>query len=183
MSSTDLANVSAAVAGIQIDGPATSTTAPTGRVELTEESALQVLPGELDPAVGSQPQPVTAAEPEPDPDLPEDDDDEPLEEAARANPDALFDPHAYDTTPVLDGQATDTIQITLGGGVKLAASEDEAWKLFKALRLGRWVDLRVSGFVAAKQGSYKENKDGESQVVGKVTVKAVDVSLIRPEDL
>jgi hypothetical protein len=181
MSSTDLGNLSNAVTSIQIDGP---TSAPAefytrARVELTEESVLQVLPGELDPAVGSQPQPVTSA------DIAEEFEKVHREQEASSVSlsDALFNPHVYDTTPVLDGQSTDTIQIALGGGIKLEASDEDAQALFTALRLGRWVDLRVSGFVASKHGSYKEDKDGESQVAGKVTVKAVDVSLIRPEDL
>ena len=56
MSSTDVSNLSAAVAGIQIDGPTTPTA--SGRIELNDENILQVLPGEIDSAVGSVVQPT-----------------------------------------------------------------------------------------------------------------------------
>ena len=104
MSSTDVSNLSAAVAGIQIDGPTTPTA--SGRIELNDDNILQVLPGEIDSAVGSVVQPTV------------------IEDAANAltnavadiieeavpgtfgderlpvgaNGDALFDPHVYDAT-------------------------------------------------------------------------------------
>ncbi len=179
MSQADVSSLTAAVTGIQIDGPGGPRLDPTGRVELTEETLLTVLPGELDPAVGSHPAP----EPEP-----EDDDEAPVDEQAtkrivREAEDALFNAHAYDATPTIDGQPSDLLQITLGGGVKLEASDEDAQLLFAALKLGRFVTFQGEGYVSAKSGSYSENSEGESKVVGKATIKATDIRLLRPEDL
>jgi hypothetical protein len=174
----DISAVTTAAGHIQIDGPQ----APRARVDLTEQSVRQVLPGELDSRVGSVVQPPVDEPIGDELDAP-DVEDAAREAVARVNPDALFDAHAYDATPVLDGQASDVLQIAFSGGVKLEASDEDAQALFTSLRLGKWVDLRVSGFVAGKAGGYAENKDGESTVTGKATVKVTDLRLQRPEDL
>jgi hypothetical protein len=200
MSQTDVSDLAPAVAGIQIEGPGGPALDRTGRVELTED-ALQVLPGEIDPNVGRNTVPAqrvrvneegeaeVVAEDSADIIVDLDDPDYPeklakdVANVMAAKGDALFDPHVYDATPVLDGQATDTLQISLGGGVKLEASDEEAQEMFKSLRLGRFVVVQVEGYVSTKSGSYSENADGETTVVGKVTIKGTGVRLLRPEDL
>jgi hypothetical protein len=177
MSQTDVSDLAPAVAGIQIEGPGGPPLDRTGRVELTEETLQQVLPGEMDANVGTNPVPPQKVR------VNEEGDAEVVAKVVAAKADALFDPHVYDATPVLDGQATDTLQISLGGGVKLEASDDDAQELFKSLRLGRFVVVQVEGFVSAKSGSYSENADGETTVVGKATIKGTEVRLLRPEDL
>ena len=84
---------------------------------------------------------------------------------------------------MLDGQATTELQVTFAGGVKFEATDENAQKLFASLRLGRWVELRVAGFVSSKQGGYKENAEGESTVTGKAAVKITDMHVLAPEDL
>ncbi len=220
MASTDVSSLAPAVSGIVIEGP--GGVAPTGRVELSEETLTSVLPGEIDAAVGSQPQPEPDDETQDDDeddelleDGPEDEDEEDgefvdldeaanaltnrvadiIEEAhpgtfgderlpeARKATDALFDPQAYDATPVLDGQATDELVIAFSGSVKFAAGDEDGRTLFESLRLGKLVDLNVGGFVSGKAGAYKENAEGESTVTGKATVKVTDLRVLRPEDL
>jgi hypothetical protein len=203
MSQTDVSDLAPAVAGIQIEGPGGPPLDRTSRVELAEETLTQVLPGEIDANVGRNPVPAqkvrvnekgeaeVVAEPEDSADITVnlDDPDYPeklakdVKRVLTAKGDALFDPHVYDATPVLDGQATDTLQISLGGGVKLEAFDEDAQELFKSLRLGRFVVVQVEGYVSAKSGSYSENADGETTVVGKATIKGTGVRLLRPEDL
>ena len=196
MSSTDVSNLSAAVAGIQIDGPTTPTA--SGRIELNDENVLQVLPGEIDSAVGSVVQPeVEAVDDSPtygelhaaditvdldDPDYPEKLAKD-IGKVFAAKGDALFDPAPFDVAPVLDGQATDELVIAVTGSVKFDATSDDGRELFEALNLGKFVVLRVTGRVASRQGQWKETSEGDPVVTGKSTVKIDSIVLRSVEDL
>ena len=188
MSQTDVSSLTAAVAGIQIDGPGGPRLAPTGRVELTEETLLTVLPGELDSAVGSVVQPVV----EEDSRTINVDLDDPaypttlkqdLAKVLGANPDALFDPAPYDTAPRIDGQTVDRLILAFSGSIELDATDEDDRAAFEAIRLGRYVELRVGGFGANVQGGYKEDKDGVSTVTEKRTVRLTDWHRLTPEQL
>lgn len=203
MSSTDLSGVASAASRIQIEGPPS----PAGKIDLTDTDLTQVMPGELDERVGTndvppmrvattpgrdgEPPVARVVEDEPiaitiDMDAP--DVDQQIAGAARevvrrANPDALFDTEAFDVVPRVDGQATDVLEFTLSGAVKYEATDDDGRELFEALRLGKFVVLRVTGVVASRQGRYKENAEGDSIVTGKTVVKIDSINLRAPEDL
>lgn len=190
MSQTDVSDIATAVSGIQIDGPTAS-----GRIELNDADPYTILPGEIDSAVGSQVPAAATDEDEDDApedgDEPEDEDqneEEPLDDGAavavaKESQDALFHAGQYDTRPRIDGQGADELVIAFSGSVKFPADDADGIALFKDLRLGKWVDLHVSGHVAARQGSYKEKADGETVIAGKSTIRIDSLTLKRPEDL
>ncbi len=160
MSQTDVTEVADAVGGLQIDGPTTDTSGHTAALTFTDSDGEQRT---VD---------ITGQLLEDDP------------EATQPGTDTvLFDNSAYLAVPVIDKQPTDSLVIAFSGSVKYEASDPDGRALFAALALGKPVELRVAGFVAAKQGAYKENAEGESTVSGKATVKVDTVWHLSPEQL
>lgn len=173
---TDVTAVADAVSGIQIDGPR-----PKDALEqqLTDDLGLDVeiagpngttgnaaitsvVEHALEPEIGEP----TATQPAPGKDV------------------GLFDNSTYLAVPTIDKQPADFLTIAFGGSIKYEADDEDGRALFDALRLGKPVELRVAGFVAAKAGAYKENAEtGESTVNGKATVKVDSIWLLSPESL
>ena len=193
----------------ELDERVGKNTVPPQRVESSDTFAGSGTPATAR-VVEAKPRPIgSVPEPEPDPDDDEEggeDEDaigtglddyddihdrtrtvvidaDKIERLREVASDSLFDAHVYDETPVVDGQATDTIAISLSGGVKLEATTDDARELFARLKLGKYVVARIEGVVAKKGGGYRENADGESSVTGSVTIKASEVRLLSPEEL
>lgn len=113
---------------------------------------------------------------------------EAIEEAAREEfgsrkrPE-LFDASAFAVGSTVDGKDIDEIQVSLSGSVKFPGDLAEAQDLFEALRLGKPVDITVTAYVATKAGAYKESKDGDPIVTGKVGLKVLGLGVLKPEDL
>lgn len=97
--------------------------------------------------------------------------------------DALFESGAYLQVPVMDGHPSDKLVFAFGGSINFEAGDPEGRDLFEKLTLGRDVELRVSGFVGSKQGSFKKGKDDEEIITGKVGVKIDSIYVLGPEDL
>lgn len=194
MASTDVSGLAGQVSGLQIQGPGLTTAA---RVELGDSDVTRVLPGELDPLVGANRVPAQRVESSEDGttarviggttkigvDL---DSEEPAERQIgrqMRGGEALFDTSPYTNAPAIDGHPLNEIAIAISGTVKYPADLEEAQALFEALRLGKPVNISVSAYVATKQGAYKEDKEGDSIVTGKVGLKLLSLALIAPEDL
>ncbi len=111
--------------------------------------------------------------------------DEEVLEAAREmdHASALFDSSAYVAVPEIDDQAVDFIEIAFGGKIRYEAADEDGKALFKKLRLGHPVELRVAGVVAGKSGPYKVTAREEEVVTGKATVKVDTLYVLRPEQL
>ena len=95
----------------------------------------------------------------------------------------LFDSSVYVEAVSFDGQAADEIVVAFSGQIKYPAADLEGRKLFDGLQLGKAVELRVAGFVAAKTGSYKVTARKKEKVTGKAQVKVDTVYLLSPEEL
>ena len=149
-----------AAAAIKIDGPQSNGETPPG---LTS-GVMQVTKETLGPEIVSSFL---------DERQPEKDDTEP----------ELFDSSVYVDVPEFDGQAADEIVVAFSGQIKYPAADLGGRKLFESLQLGKAVELRVAGFVAAKTGSYKVTAREEEKVTGKAQVKVDTVYLLSPEEL
>ena len=95
----------------------------------------------------------------------------------------LFDASEFAVSPTIDRQAINEIAFSVSGGVKFPGDYADAQDAFEAARLGKPVDLRIQAYVGAKQGSCKEDKEGNLVVGGKVTYKVISIELVAPEDL
>ena len=95
----------------------------------------------------------------------------------------LFDASEFAVGPTIDGQHINEIAFSVSGGVKFPGDYADAQDAFEAARLGKPVDLRIQAYVGAKQGSCKEDKEGNIVVSGKVTYKVISIELVAPEDL
>ena len=95
----------------------------------------------------------------------------------------LFDASEFAVGPTIDGQDINEIAFSVSGGVKFPGDYADAQDAFEAARLGKPVDLRIQAYVGAKQGSCKEDKEGNLIVSGKVTYKVISIELVAPEDL
>lgn len=95
----------------------------------------------------------------------------------------LFEPSAYVAVPEVDGQTTDKLVIAFSGSVAYDATDEEGAKLFNDLALGKAVELRIAGYVAAKAGGYKVTATEEEVVTGKAVVKVDTLYLLSPEHL
>ena len=94
-----------------------------------------------------------------------------------------FDVSAYVAVPDIDGQTTDKLVIAFSGSVAYDATDIEGAKLFNDLALGKAVELRVAGYVAAKAGGYKVTATEEEVITGKATIKVDTLYLLSPEAL
>lgn len=91
----------------------------------------------------------------------------------------LFDAQPWTLTPPLfDDLAANLIRIGFSGTIDLDPTLEEDLALYERLSLGRPVSLTVHGYTSAKQGSYKEDAEGEVTVTGKAVVKVHSVDLI-----
>lgn len=95
----------------------------------------------------------------------------------------LFSIDSYTVTPTVDGQATDTLDVSFGGKVSFNALDREARELFESLTLGREVELRVSGTIVKKSGAYKRSKNDEEVVTGTAGIKIEQLYIVPPEQL
>jgi hypothetical protein len=152
--------VAQAVSGINIEGP----TAPTETTSEPEESGITV-------RINGGPEvPLGALE----------------NTIAPGKNVELFDKSAYLDAPMIDGQAADHIVVAFSGSIKWDATDAQGRMMFEKLVLGKDVDLRISGVVAKKHGSWKlAGKEGEEQevVTGQCSVKVTDLFVLAPEDL
>ena len=94
-----------------------------------------------------------------------------------------FDVSAYVAVPEVDGQTTDKLVIAFSGSVAYDATDEQGAKLFNDLALGKAVELRVAGYVAAKAGGYKVTATEEEVVTGKATIRVDTLYLLTPETL
>ena len=95
----------------------------------------------------------------------------------------LFDRSAYVAVPEIDGQTTDKLVIAFSGSVAYDATDEAGAAMFNDLALGKAVELRVAGYVAAKQGAYRVTATEEEVVTGKATIKVDTLYLLTPENL
>lgn len=106
---------------------------------------------------------------------------------APASEGALFDRTSYDGPLALkpiDGQTIDRIALKFAGTVLLDRSDEADVALWKKLALGKRVDLRVEGLVAAFQGKGATDREGDLDViVGTKGVKVETVYLPAGEEL
>ena len=90
---------------------------------------------------------------------------------------ALFDASDFDredlAIPQVDGQSIDRIRVAFSGGVWLDRANPADVALYRTLRLGRLVDLRVEVRVTGKAAKGATNKDGDLDVVAGVANCAV----------
>jgi hypothetical protein len=172
MSSTDVSEVTAATAAIEIDGPPPHVHNPRPAFLEGDQTAaiIEAKTAEL-AAVAGVPA-ATAAAPEP---------------VAAPADDALFDAGPWAAVPTLDGQASDFLTVTFAGTIKYEAADPEGQALFEKLTLGKSVTFQVEGVVAKKSGAWKlagVGSDNEREVVtGAVGVKVETLYVPRPEDL
>lgn len=71
--------------------------------------------------------------------------------------------------PPIDGQDIDRIELNFSGSVRLDRSDPADVALFRALRMGQQVDVRVAGVAAGKDGRVSYDEDGYP---GETTAKA-----------
>lgn len=90
----------------------------------------------------------------------------------------LFDPEPYRIkTPVFDNLSSDKLAVAFGGMIELDATDEDDLALFDRLQLGKPFTFTAHAYVQAKQGSYKENADGEVSVAGKALLKIHSLTL------
>jgi len=102
--------------------------------------------------------------------------------------DGLFDATDYDDPklqlPTVDGQGIDKIKIGFSGSIMLDRSDPHDCELFRKLKLGSNVELRVAGRVAkTATGSSTDADDNSTDIVGERTVKVSSVWRLTPEEL
>ena len=62
--------------------------------------------------------------------------------------------------PMIDGQGADRIEVQFAGGVRLDRSDPADCEVFRRLKLGEEVTIRVVGVVATKVGKVAYDEDG-----------------------
>lgn len=107
-----------------------------------------------------------------------------------ADPDgqALFDRGAYQAPELridqVDGQEVDKIAIKFTGRVTLDRTDPQDVALFNRIRLGRDVELRVSGRGARVGTGYTTSKGGDLEaVVGEREIRIDTVYVLDAEEL
>lgn len=112
------------------------------------------------------------------------------EQPAEPKPDpdgrALFDPSGYDdlelSVPKIDGLSPDELAIAFTGTIKLDRSSPADCALYRRIRDGQELELRVAASHAGTAGKVGE-KDESNWVVGTKTLKVGTVWVLDPEDL
>lgn len=189
MTSTDVSEVTSAVDGIKIDGPAAPDETQEAVVSepevypahTSDERVAAILGNE---SAGETTVEITTSDGETTGPVPL----AALETALTPTPskEALFATDKYLAVPTIDGQAADLIKISFTGGVEYEASDPDGQELLNRLRLGQEVELRVAAVVARKAGSWKTvgKEDEEREVVtGQVALKVTSLWRLAPEDL
>lgn len=103
-------------------------------------------------------------------------------------PGGLFDASHYDdpelAIPKVDGQGIDKIRVAFTGSVMLDRSDPRDVALFRKLKLGKEVELRVAGKIAKTATGWTTNREGDlDAVVGERTCKIDTVWVLDPENL
>lgn len=101
---------------------------------------------------------------------------------------ALFDRSKFETEelalPKVDDQTIDRISVKLTGEIMLDRSDPADVALFRKLKLGKEVELRLAGKVTGSGGRGNTNRDGDLDVVvGTKTIKADTVYVLDPNEL
>ena len=101
---------------------------------------------------------------------------------------ALFDRDAYQAPGLridqVDGQEVDKIKIKFSGSVSLDRTKANDVSLFNRIRLGKEVELRVSGKGARVGTGYTTSKGGDLEaVVGEREVRIDTVYVLSAEEL
>lgn len=102
--------------------------------------------------------------------------------------DGLFDRDAYQAPELridrVDGQEVDRIALKFSGRVTLDRTNPADVQLFNRIRLGREVELRVSGKGARVGTGYTTSKGGDLEaVVGEREIRIDSVYVVAPEAL
>lgn len=96
---------------------------------------------------------------------------------------SLFNADSYIDVPVMDGQATDKLTISFSGSIEYSAHDWQGRALFEKMTLGKELELRVTGVVVGKSGSWKLNSSEEEIVTGNAKMRISDIYVMSPEDL
>jgi hypothetical protein len=103
-------------------------------------------------------------------------------EPTSAGGENLFNPRAYDDPalqlPMVDGQGIDKIALKFSGTIRLDRSKPDDVALFRRLKLGKDIDVKLEGKVVGSNTTGATNKDGDLDVV--VGSKTLDIHTIYP---